>query len=103
MPTYIGLYKLTDQGVRDIKEAPKRVAAGKVKVQDMGFKHLGFYSTPNSRYDAVAIFEASDDETAAAMTLGLRAKGNVDVEIMRGYSAEEMGEIIDAIPELDGM
>jgi uncharacterized protein with GYD domain len=25
MPTYIGLYKLTDQGIKDIKDAPGRV------------------------------------------------------------------------------
>jgi uncharacterized protein with GYD domain len=28
MPMYIGLYKLTDQGIKNIKDAPQRIEEG---------------------------------------------------------------------------
>jgi uncharacterized protein with GYD domain len=41
MPAYIGLYKLTDQGIKDIKNAPARVEEAIKGVQAMGGKVLG--------------------------------------------------------------
>ncbi len=38
MPTYIGLYKLTDQGVKAIKDGPGRIEAGIKGVGKRGAK-----------------------------------------------------------------
>ena len=43
MPSYILLMKLTDQGVKAIKEAPARIEAGIKGWEAMGGKVKGFY------------------------------------------------------------
>jgi uncharacterized protein with GYD domain len=44
MATYISLMKLTDEGVRNIKEAPQRVANAIKALEAMGGKLIGMYS-----------------------------------------------------------
>ncbi len=53
MPTYIVLYKLTDQGIRNIKEAPQRIEEGIKAIEAMGGKTINFYSVMGE-YDYVA-------------------------------------------------
>ncbi len=38
MPIYIVLYKLTDQGIKNIKEAPKRIEEGTKALEAVGGK-----------------------------------------------------------------
>ena len=56
MPTYIVLYKLTDQGIRNIKEAPQRIEEGIKALEAAGGKVIGFYSVMGE-YDYVSIGE----------------------------------------------
>ena len=44
MPTYVSLFKLTEQGVKNIKDAPKRIEAGIKGVEAIGGKVLAFYA-----------------------------------------------------------
>ena len=99
MQTYVGLYKLTRQGVRDVKDSPKRIAAAKEQAADeSGINHLGFYSIPQSEFDAFTIVEMPDPKTAAAMVLGLRAAGNLEVEMMCGFGLSELDDILAEVP-----
>ena len=41
MPTYIGLYKLTDQGIKNIKDAPQRIEEAIKAAEAMGGKSFG--------------------------------------------------------------
>jgi len=41
MPTYITLMKLTDQGIKDIKNAPQRVEAAGERLEAIGDKMTG--------------------------------------------------------------
>jgi uncharacterized protein with GYD domain len=63
MPTFISLYKLTDQGIKNIKEAPGRVEDAIKGAEAMGAKVIGFYSVMGE-YDYVAIGEFPSDEHA---------------------------------------
>jgi uncharacterized protein with GYD domain len=47
------------------------------------------------RYDVVAVFEAPDDESATALAYSASSLGNVRSEILRAFSFEEMGKILD--------
>ena len=40
MPTYIVLYKLTDQGIRNIKDAPQRIEEGIKAIEAVGGKTI---------------------------------------------------------------
>jgi len=44
MQTYILLMKLTEQGIKDIKNAPKRMELAVQALEAMGGKMIGIYS-----------------------------------------------------------
>ena len=45
MPTYVTLYKLTEQGAREMKTLPERVRATTARAEQRGMKVLGWYLT----------------------------------------------------------
>jgi uncharacterized protein with GYD domain len=97
MPTYIVLYKLTDQGIRNIKESPKRIEEGLKAVEAAGGKTIGFYSVMGE-YDFVSIGEAPNDETAVALALGLGSQGNARTTTLKAFKKEEFAEIVKKLP-----
>ena len=97
MPTYIVLYKLTDQGIRNIKESPKRIEEGIKAVEAAGGKTIGFYSVMGE-YDYVSIGEAPNDETAVALALAMGSKGNVRTTTLKAFTKEEFSEIVKKLP-----
>ncbi len=97
MAKYVTLYKLTDQGIRDIKGSPERIRKAASAWESMGGKLLGIYSTQGP-YDFVAISEAADDEVAAAFSLFIGSQGNVTTLSMRAFDPEEHERIISKIP-----
>lgn len=56
MPTYIILMNLTEQGIKNIKEAPQRIEATAKALEAVGGKLKDFY-TVMGLYDYVAIAE----------------------------------------------
>jgi uncharacterized protein with GYD domain len=97
MPTYIVLYKLTDQGIRNIKESPKRIEEGIKAVAAAGGKMIGFYSVMGE-YDYVSIGEAPNDETAVALALALGSQGNARTTTLKAFTKEEFAEIVKKLP-----
>ena len=97
MPTYIVLYKLTDQGIRNIKEAPQRIEEGIKALEAAGGKVIGFYSVMGE-YDYVSIGEAPNDETAIALALAIGSQGNVRTTTLKAFTKEEFAEIVKKLP-----
>ena len=97
MPTYITLYKLTDQGIKNIKDAPARVDEAVKGLESMGGKLIGFYAT-FGEYDYVAIGEIPSDELAMAFALALGSKGNVRTASLKAFKREEFKEIVEKLP-----
>jgi uncharacterized protein with GYD domain len=97
MPTYIGLYKLTEQGVKTIKEVPGRIEAGIKSVEKMGGKVIGFYAV-TGEYDYVAVGEAPSDEVATTFSLALGSLGNVRTTTLRAYTEEEFAAMVKKLP-----
>ena len=93
MATYIILMKLTDQGIKDIKNAPERVKQGIKGWEAMGGKLLSFYAVMGE-YDYVAIGESPNDETAMAFLLRLGALGNVKTTTLKAFTQEEFAEMV---------
>jgi uncharacterized protein with GYD domain len=96
MPTYVTLLRYTDQGVRNIKDSPARIDAGKKMFQAAGAELKAWYLTLG-RYDAIAIGDAPNDETAAKLALQLGALGNVHTETMRVFTESEFRKMIAAL------
>jgi len=93
MATYILLGNFTDQGIRNVKDTTKRADAVRAMAKKLRATVKDMYWTLG-RYDVVATFEAPDDEAATALALGIGALGNVRTQILRAFTAEEIGPII---------
>ena len=76
MPIYITLFNMTEQGIKNIKDAPKRIEEGIKAAESIGGKLIGFYATMGE-YDYVSIGEAPSDEVHMTFLLGLCAQGYV--------------------------
>ena len=97
MATYITLLSYTDQGARNIKDAPQRTLAAKSAVESAGCKWLGYYLTMGE-YDGVVISEAPSDELYATIVLAIASQGNIRTTTLKAFNEEEMARIIAAIP-----
>ena len=96
MPTYISLARWTDQGVRNIKEAPQRIDAFKKGVQAAGGKLTGFYVTMG-KYDRVTIVDAPNDEAMANIVLSTESKGNVRIQTLKASTEDQFRAIVAKI------
>ncbi len=97
MPTYVILFKLTDQGIKNIKDAPKRLEAGIKAWEGMGGKFISFYMTMGE-YDYVISGEAPSDEAVATYLLGLGSLGNVRTTTLKAFTQEEFVAMVKKLP-----
>ena len=93
MPTYVVLGNFTDQGIRNIKDTPKRAEAVKAMCQAAGVTMKEIYWTLG-QYDLVAVFEAPDDTAITALGLNIGKLGNVRTQTLRAYTADDMKGIL---------
>ncbi len=96
MPTFVTLYKWTDQAAKDVKNAVARFQSSKKHAESLGGKVRDIYVTMGE-YDVVTISEAPNDETAAALALSLASKGNVKSMTMRAFTEGEFTEILTKV------
>jgi len=99
MPTYIGLFKLTEQGIKEIAKAPGRIEDAAKLYQKMGGKVIGTYMVMGE-YDYVAIGECPSDEIQAAYALALGSQGNVKTTTLKAFPANEIKAIFNKMPKL---
>jgi uncharacterized protein with GYD domain len=99
MVTNIVLMKLTDKGIADVKNSPKRIAEAAKLWESMGGKTIGVYLTMGD-FDLVAIGEGPDEETAARFALALSAAGTVRTTSLRAFDMEQATQIIAAMPQV---
>lgn len=88
MPTYIILGNFTDQGIRNIKDSPKRENAFRNLCEKTGAHVKDAYRTMG-RYDLAAIVDAPDDVTMNAILYSLGSLGNVRTETLRAFTRQE--------------
>jgi uncharacterized protein with GYD domain len=93
MANYVILATFTDQGVRTVKESPKRAEAFRQMAKTFGVTVKEIFWT-QGRYDIVAVTEAPDEIAATALNLSLSALGNIRTESLRAFSAQEMTKIV---------
>lgn len=92
MYTYIVLMRLTDQGIRAVKDVPDRIEAGIQSLEALGGKVGGFYATLGE-YDYVACLDAPNEAVVMRFLLGLGAAGDVRTTTMKALSRAEFEEI----------
>jgi uncharacterized protein with GYD domain len=96
MPTYVILSNYTDQGIRNIKDAPKRIQIMKNFIEKAGGKLISTYSLMG-QYDRLMIMEAPNDDAAATIVLSMGALGNTRTTTMKAWTNEEFLQIVSKL------
>jgi len=99
MPTYVSLLKLTEQGMKNIKDAPARVEQAITAMEAGGGKFIGFYAVMGE-YDYVVIAEAPSDETMMSYLLALGSLGNVKPVTMKAFTKEQFSDLVKKLPQV---
>ena len=96
MTTYLMLLNWTDQGIRNIKESPKRLDAAKKLAKDVGGEIKTVYMTQGS-FDLVLVADMPNDEKVAGFVLKLGSLGNVRTMTLKAYSEDDYRKIIGGL------
>jgi uncharacterized protein with GYD domain len=97
MPTYVNLVNYTDQGVRNIKDGPKRLDTAKKLLKDMGGELKAVYLTLGA-YDLVTVVEAPNDETVAKFVLTIASAGNIRTVTMKAFPEADYRKLLSTLP-----
>jgi uncharacterized protein with GYD domain len=96
MATYVVLCKYTEQGLKTIKDAPKRLEAAKKAAAQAGIT-IKETLWLQGEYDLLTISEASDEYAATAFTLNILKQGNLQTRSMRAFTVTEMTKILEHV------
>ncbi|HEV3121374.1 MAG TPA: GYD domain-containing protein [Isosphaeraceae bacterium] len=97
MPTYISLLNWTDQGIKKVKDSPKRLDSTKEALKKLGGDLKAFYMLQGS-YDGVLIFEVPSEEALTKFLLINGSAGNVRSNTLRAFTEAEYRKHISALP-----
>jgi uncharacterized protein with GYD domain len=98
MSHYIILWKLTDQGIKNIKDSPKRAEMFKNMIEKVGGRLIDTYYT-FGQYDGVSIVEASDDRIIMSSLLSIESQGNARTVTLKAFTISEAAKIIENLSQ----
>jgi uncharacterized protein with GYD domain len=96
MATYLSLINWTDQGIRTVKDSPKRLESTRKALNKLGGELKAFYML-QGHYDGVLIFDLPNDEALTKFLLTTGAAGNVRTMTLRAFTEEESMKHIAAL------
>ena len=97
MPHYVALGKWTEEGIRSVREAPKRVENVRRMAQKLG-GNLQLYFTMGE-YDTISIVEMPSDEAYNKFALWLGSQGNVRTRSLKAWTVDEAAKVLSEIPQ----
>jgi uncharacterized protein with GYD domain len=97
MPTFILSLNWTDQGIRGVKEAPKRSQAAKDLAKKLGVEIKQVYLT-SGEHDLLIIVESANGDNVAKFALATSALGNVRTSTVRAWPETEFQKLISELP-----
>lgn len=96
MATYLIHITWTEQGIRNIKDSPKRLDAAKKTLKDLGGEVKAFYMTQGDS-DGLLIVDVPTDEVLANFVLKVGSAGNVRTSTVRAYAEDEYRRIVGSV------
>jgi uncharacterized protein with GYD domain len=87
----------TEQGIRNIKDAPKRAKAARELAGKCGCEIKEVYLT-SGESDLVLIVEAPNGDAMAKFALANGMVGNVRTRTARAWTADEFMKIVSELP-----
>ena len=97
MPTFVITANWTDQGVRAIKDVPKRTKAARDLGKKLGVEITQAYITTGDS-DLLLIIDAPDGGNVTKFALALSSLGNVRTRTARAWPETEYVKMISELP-----
>ena len=97
MPMFILSLGWTDQGIRGVKDAPKRSQAAKELAKKVGVQIKDIYLTSGDS-DLLLIVDTPDGDNVAKFALALGSLGNVRTRTARAWPEAEFQKLISELP-----
>ena len=97
MAKYVMLINYTDKGIEHFHDFPERMEHAREGASELGVTIESFHLTLGP-YDAIVIFTAPDDETAARLALTNAANGRVRTTTMRAFDEAETVALSQQLP-----
>lgn len=96
MLAYVMLLNWTDQGIKNVKDSPKRLDAVKKLAKELGGEVKSFYMTLGL-YDLVLILDMPNNDKQAAFALKLGSSGNVRSTTLKAFPEEDYRRILGTL------
>jgi uncharacterized protein with GYD domain len=97
MLTFMLSLNWTDQGVRGVKDAPKRVQTSRELAKKVGVEIKQLYLTSGDS-DLVVFIDTPNGDNAAKFALALSSLGNVRTRTARAWPEAEYMKIVSELP-----
>ena len=97
MPTFMVSLNWTDQGVRTVKDAPKRAQASRELAKKVGVEIQQVYLT-SGEDDVLIIVDSPNGDNVAKFALALGSQGNVRTRTARAWPQSEFQKLISELP-----
>jgi uncharacterized protein with GYD domain len=97
MPTFIIMLSWTEQGIRNVKDSPKRLQAAREAAKKLGVEIKQVFLT-NGEFDLLAIMETADGNNVAKLALALGAQGNLRSHTVRAWPEAEYVKLMSELP-----
>ena len=97
MPTFILSLNWTDQGIRSVKDAPKRAQASRELAKKLGIEIKEVYLTSGDD-DLLVIVDTPNGDNVAKFALALGSLGNVRTRTARAWPEPEFQKLISELP-----
>jgi uncharacterized protein with GYD domain len=92
LASFVVLGNWTDQGIKNIGEAPNRIKTTHSMVEKAGGKMQLYYTM--GEYDWVMMVEVPSDDAMATILLCLGSMGNVRTRTLKAWTEEEGAKIL---------
>lgn len=97
MPTFMVSLNWTDQGVRTVKDAPKRAQASRELAKKVGVEIKQVYLT-SGEDDVLIIVDSPNGDNVTKFALALGSQGNVRTRTARAWPESEFQKLISELP-----
>lgn len=87
----------TDQGIRNVKDSPKRAQAARELAKKMGVEIKEIYLTSGDS-DLVAIIETANGDNMAKFAMAIGSQGSVRTRTARAWTQAEYQKLVSELP-----
>ena len=97
MATFMMTISFTEQGIRTIRDAPKRIEAARQLAKQLGIEIKQLYLT-SGESDMVSFLEASNGDNVAKFALAIGSRGHVRTRTARAWPEAEFTRMVGELP-----